>query len=391
MNAITTPNPYAWPAAPPVLHGKAWDDLFVWAHRCEMSDLHVQTNRPVKMVVHGRFHDVMPRAITAEEVNSAAHLLYGPTALAHLKKAQDFDIAHVVQPPGGERYRIGEGSGLPLAPSQERYRFRVNGTSIMTNGADGVQLTLRRIENDPPLLASMDIEAPILRAYRPRNGLVLICGAVGTGKTRTLAGMVRSLLEDPGFHGKIIEFALPLEYEFDRINSRGLYSPSEVPRHMHDVLAGMRGALRRGFHVMLSPECRDRETMQVAMGAAQTGAAVYSTLHTNSVVETIQRILGMFPRDEREDRAISLAQSLRLIVNCLLVPSTDGRRVQLREFVVVGPQEREALLDTPVSQWPGLTRRLVAEKGQTFAAAATHALRAGLISEDTAATLLEDF
>jgi len=214
---------------------------------------------------------------------------------------------------------------------------------------------------------------------------------VGTGKTRTLAGMVRSLLEDPGFHGKIIEFALPLEYEFDRINSRGLYSPSEVPRHMHDVLAGMRGALRRAFHVMLSPECRDRETMEVAMMAAQTGAAVYSTLHTNSVVETIQRVLGMFPKDEREDRAISLAQSLRLIVNCLLVPSTDGRRVQLREFVVIGPQERDVLLGTPVSQWPGLTRRLLAEKGQTFAVAATNALQAGLISEDTAAKLLEDF
>ena len=391
MNAITAPTPYVWPAAPPVLTGKAWDDLFVWAHRCEMSDLHVQTNRPVKMVVHGQFHDVTPRPITAEEVNSVAHLLYGPTALAHLKKAQDFDIAHVVQPPGGERYRIGEGSGLPLAPSQMRYRFRVNGTSIMTQGVDGAQITLRRIENDPPLLDTMGIEAPILRAYRPRNGLVLICGAVGTGKTRTLAGMVRSLLEDPGFHGKIIEFALPLEYEFDRINSRGLYSPSEVPRHMHDVLAGMRGALRRAFHVMLSPECRDRETMEVAMMAAQTGAAVYSTLHTNSVVETIQRVLGMFPKDEREDRAISLAQSLRLIVNCLLVPSTDGRRVQLREFVVIGPREREVLLDTPVSQWPGLTRRLLAERGQTFAVAATNALQAGLISEDTAAKLLEDF
>ena len=125
--------------------------------------------------------------------------------------------------------------------------------------------------------------------------------------------------------------------------------------------------------------------------AAQTGAAVYSTLHTNSVVETVQRILGMFPIDEREDRAISLAQSLRLIVNCLLVPSSDGRRVQLREFVAVGPKEREVLLDTPVSQWPGLTRRLLVEKGQTFAVATTNALQAGLISEDTAAKLLEDF
>lgn len=391
MNAISAPNPYTWPNAPHVIHGKAWDDLFVWAHRCEMSDLHVQTNRPIKMVVHGKFYDVTARIITADEVNSAAHLLYGPTALAHLKKAQDFDIAHVVQPPGGERYRIGQGNGLPLTPSQARYRFRVNGTSIMTQGADGVQLTLRRIENEPPLLESMGIEAPILQAYRPRNGLVLICGAVGTGKTRTLAGMVRSLLEDPGFHGKIIEFALPLEYEFDRINSRGLYSPSEVPRHMHDVLAGMRGALRRAFHIMLSPECRDRETMEVTLMAAQTGAAVYSTLHTNSVVETIQRILTLFPPDERADRATSLAQSLRLIVNCLLVPSIDGRRVQLREFVVVGHQEREALLDAPVSQWPGLTRRLLVEKGQTFAVAATNALKAGLISEEIANTIRESF
>lgn len=390
MRITTPPSPYAWPAPPPVLHGKSWDDLFVWAHRCEMSDLHIQTNRPVKMVVHGRFHDVMRRPVTAEEVNSAAHLLYGPTAMAHLKRAQDFDVAHVVQPPGGERYRVGEGDGLPLAAASPRYRFRVNGTSVMTNGADGVQITLRRIENEPPLLDGMDVEAPILRAYRPRNGLVLVCGAVGTGKTRTLAGMVRSMLEDPGFHGKIIEFALPLEYEFDRIDARGLYSPSEVPRHMHDVLAGMRGALRRAFHVMLSPECRDRETMEVALMGAQTGAAVYSTLHTNSVVETVQRVLGMFPRDEREDRAISLAQSLRLVVNCLLVPSTDGRRIQLREFLVVGPQERAALLDTPVSQWPGLTRRMLVERGQTFAVAAANALRAGLISEETAAELGED-
>lgn len=399
MNAIAPDLAHRWPQERGPILGQAWNDLLVWAHRREMSDLHIQTNRRVKIVVHGRFHDATRRAITHEEATSLCVLLYGATALAHLKDARDFDLAHVVETRTGERYSIGGGTGRVdgSAPggdaghTRERHRFRINGTPIVTNGVDGVQITVRRIENEPPTLASLGLEEPILRALRPRNGFVGVCGAVGTGKTRLLAGVTRDLIEDPHSHRKVVELAAPLEYEFDRIDGRGLYSPSEIPRSLKTPLAGLVGSLRRAGQVLIAPECRDRETMEVAMTAAQTGAAVYGTLHTNSLVETVQRILGMFPESERADRATSLAQMLRLLVNCLLVPSTDGRRTQLREYLAFGPQEREVLLDAPVNDWPRLTRRLLREKGQSFAQAAEKARHDGLISAETAQDVMEAF
>ena len=108
-------------------------------------------------------------------------------------------------------------------------------------------------------------------------------------------------------------------------------------------------------------------------------------------METVQRILDMFPESERAYRATSLAQMLRLLVNCLLVPSTDGRRTQLREYLAFGPQEREELLDAPVNDWPRLTRRLLREKGQSFAQAAEKARYDGLISAETAQEITEAF
>ena len=373
-----------------MIRGELWNDVFVWGHRQGMSDLHVQTNHRLMIDVHGRLYPATRRTITAEETASAVVLLYGPTGPAHLKKAESFDLAHVVEPQGGERFSVGGRAGADIAAAQARYRFRVNGTSILTNGTDGAQVTLRAIENEPPRLECMGIEPGILQAYRPRNGIVLICGPTGTGKTRLQAAMTRSRIEDPQFHGKIIEVAAPIEYEFDSIaGASAIYSPSEIGRHVKSAAAAMRDALRRKPKVIVSPECRDRETMEVAIEGSQTGHAVYSTVHTSSVVETVQRILAMFPQEERADRAVSLMQALRLIINCTLVPSLDGRRTQLREYLVFGPAERDLFLDTPVANWPRLTRQLVAERGQDYAAATARAFAAGLISDEVARTWME--
>ncbi len=355
-----------------------------------MSDLHMQTNHRLMIDVHGRLYPATRRVITAEETASAVTLLYGTTGPAHLKKAESFDLAHVVEPEQGARFSVGGRSTVDVSAAQARYRFRVNGTSILTNGADGAQVTLRAIENQPPRLAGMGIEPGILAAYRPRNGIVLICGGTGTGKTRLQAGKTRSMIEDPNFHGKIIEIAWPIEYEFDSIvGASSIYSPSEIGRHVKSASAAMRDALRRKPKVIISPECRDRETMEVAIEASQTGHAVYSTVHTSSVVETVQRILAMFPQEERADRAVSLMQSLRLVINCALVPSLDERRVQLREYLAFGAAERQLFLDTPVTAWPGLTTQLLAERGQSYAVATARALAAGLISDEVARTWME--
>ena len=245
------------------------------------------------------------------------------------------------------------------------------------------------IRNEPPRLASMDIEPDILAAYRPRNGIVLICGGAETGSARLQAGMTRSLIEDPDFNGKIIEISASIKYEFDGIEgASSLYSLSEIGRHVKSASAGMRSLLRRQAKAIILPECRDRETMEVVIEGAQTGHAVYSTVHTPSVVETVQRILAMFPQEERADCAVSLMQSLRLVVNCALVPSLDGRRIQLREYLVFGPAERALFLDMPVIAWPQLTEQLLAERGQSYAAAAGRAHAAGLISDEVVRTWL---
>jgi hypothetical protein len=171
--------------------------------------------------------------------------------------------------------------------------------------------------------------------------------------------MTRSLIEAPDFNGKIIEFAAPIEYEFDRVQGpTAIYSPSEIPRSLRDIRTAMRGALRRKPKVIISPECRDRESMEAAIEGSQTGHAVYSTVHTSSVVETVQRILAFFPEEERADRAVSLMQALRLLINVVLVFSRDGRRTQLREYLVFGHEERRLFLDTPVTEWPRPTHRL---------------------------------
>lgn len=373
-----------------MIRGELWNDVFVWGHRQGMSDLHVQTNHRLMIDVHGRLHPATRRTITAEETASAVTLLYGPTGPAHLKKAESFDLAHVVEPQGGERFSVGGRASVDVSAAQARYRFRVNGTSILTNGMDGAQVTLRAIENEPPRLECMGIEPGILQAYCPRNGIVLICGGTGTGKTRLQAGMTRSRIEDPHFHGKIIEVAAPIEYEFDSIvGASAIYSPSEIGRHVRSASAAMRDALRRKPKVIISPECRDRETMEVAIEASQTGHAVYSTVHTSSVVETVQRILAMFPQEERADRAVSLMQSLRLIINCALVPSLDGKRIQLREYLAFGPEERALFLDAPVTAWPQMTGDLLVQRGQSYAVATARALAAGLVSDEVAAGWME--
>ena len=202
--------------------------------------------------------------------------------------------------------------------------------------------------------------------------------------------MTRGMLEDP---------ALPRQDHRVRgcrssmssteIDGRGLYSPTEIPRHLHD--ADGRHALGRcveAFQVMLSPECRDRETMEIAMAAAHGRCRrLYHACIQTASLRPSSASSECSRRRSGRDRATSLAQSLRLVINCLLVPSTDGRqRHSCGSSWLSGAQERDMPCWTlpEVSDWPRLVRKLLHEQGQTFAVAAKKALEAGIISEDTA-------
>jgi defect-in-organelle-trafficking protein DotB len=169
-----------------------------------------------------------------------------------------------------------------------------------------------------------------------------------------------------------------------------MYAVSDIPSNYKTGAMAMRGALHRAPRVIIAPEIRDMVSAQFALEAAQTSHTVYATVHTNTVAETMQRILFMFPLNEREERAVALVQSLRLIVSCKLVPSCDGRRIQLREFLPFTATLRRQLLDKPYTHWPFFCEQMLNTAGQSFVTAAETAHDAGKLSEDVALPFLEE-
>jgi defect-in-organelle-trafficking protein DotB len=241
----------------------------------------------------------------------------------------------------------------------------------LSKGRDGAQITMRSLPSEPPTMDDLKIEQEIRDAWAPRQGMVVITGATGSGKSTLLAAGNRLLLERPEGCGKMLTYEAPIEYTYDTINSpRSLVSQTEIPRHLADFAHGVRNALRRKPEVILVGEARDRETISAAIEAAQTGHAVYTTTHTMGVANTVQRMLSTYDMNEREERAIALMETLRLIVTQALVPREGGGRCGVREWMKFPDEVREKLMDMSFTEWPNEIQRMVGTYGQTMARSA---------------------
>lgn len=128
-------------------------------------------------------------------------------------------------------------------------------------------------------------------------------------------------------------------------------------------------------------EARDPETITAVLEAAMTGHPVYTTLHTNGVAETIRRLVNSFAIDERAGRTIDIIETIRLVIWQQLVPTVDGKRIALREYLVFDEEVRDILLDNPPENVTAITRRLLKERGQVMAADAKAKFEQGIISE----------
>jgi defect-in-organelle-trafficking protein DotB len=209
---------------------------------------------------------------------------------------------------------------------------------------------------------------------------VAIVGATGSGKTTLLAAGNRHLLERPEGCGKMLTYEAPIEYVYDGVKSpRSLVSQSEIPRHLPTFAHGVRNALRRKPEVILVGESRDRETINASIEASQTGHAVYTTTHTNGVAATVQRMLSAYDMSEREERAIALMESLRLIVTQALVPREGGGRVGVREWMKFPEDVREKLMDMNFTEWPNEIQRMINQYGRTMQRSAEIIYEAGII------------
>ncbi len=352
-----------WPEEPNRFTEDDIDIFLLWCVKQNSSDITIQNDRPVYNEIHGTLYPATFREIDAADMAVFLQKIYGPEARARLASAKDLDVSYEIRP---DRYT--------------RIRFRVNITAILSKGRDAAQITMRVLPSEPPTFRDLNIEREIIDAWAPRQGIVIVTGPTGSGKTTLLAAGNRMLLERPHGCGKMLTYEAPIEYVYDTIQSpRSLVSQTEIPRHLPNFAHGIRNALRRKPEVILVGESRDRETINASIEAAQTGHAVYTTTHTLGVANTVARMLSTYDMNEREERAVALMETLRLIVTQALVPRVGGGRCGVREWMQFPDDVREKLMDMHFTKWPNEIQRMINQYGRSMQKSAEIAFEAGTI------------
>ncbi len=348
------------------------NSLLRWAFGLGASRISFATGKQVVVRVYGRNRAATREALNEAEITLVTNHLYGSDGTARLQDGKDFDVAYEI----------------PVSRT-ERLRFRLNATPTRTSRHFGTNIVLRPIADMPPSLDAQLVEPGIREFCRPKNGMVLVGGSVGSGKSTLIAGITVDMLLDPNGHFDIVEAASPIEFLLERIKSpSSTMNQTEVPRDLPSFAAFIRGCWRREPTNIIVGECRDGETMAAAVQAAMAGSELTTTLHVNDVPLTMQRVVSLLPPDERANLITALGQSLRLVVNQRLAPSTDGKRIALREFLVFDAPLRRKLQQADPGDWPELARSALDGQGQSYHTAIRLALEAGRISEATAAAQL---
>ena len=197
---------------------------------------------------------------------------------------------------------------------------------------------MRVIPTDIPTLNSLHLPTQLTEVAELRNGLVLITGPTGSGKSSTLAAIIDIINETKHYHVVAIED--PIEYLHTHKNST--INQREVGHDTKDFPSALRAALRQAPKVILIGEMRDYETTEIALEAAETGHLVLSTLHTIDASKTIDRIIGLYPKNEEPVIRTRLAQTFRYIVSQRLIPRSDFRgRIAAVEILRSTPRTRE--------------------------------------------------
>lgn len=260
----------------------------------------------------------------------------------------------------------------------QSHRFRVN--IYRQNGNHA--MVLRKLASAIPSMESLKLAPVFKEIIKEKTGLIFVTGGTGSGKTTTLAAMLNEINQNNPCH--IVTLEDPIEFMHPHI--KATFSQREMGRDFYAFPDGIRAALRQAPKIIMVGEIRDRETMEIALTAGETGHVVYSTMHTISAGQTINRILGIFTKDEEQQVRERLAGCLRYIVSQRLVPRVDSGRLLVTELLGSSLRSREAIL-----MGENETRRLsdIIEAGTTsgwhsFEQSLLKAFEMNYISEETA-------
>jgi len=276
------------------------------------------------------------------------------------------------------RLLVQEGSCDHAYVMPRQTRLRVNIFAQRGN----ISIAMRKLENRIPSIDELKLPLIFKQIAQEKNGLVLVTGPTGVGKTTSLAALLKEINTTRAVH--IITLEDPVEFVHEKI--KATINQRELANDFDTYANGLRAALRAAPKVILVGEMRDRETLELALRASETGHLVFSTLHTIDAARTITRIIGLFPPDEERHIRLRLAEALKWIVGQRLLPKIGGGRLAVHDVLMTNLRLREVIT---LGESEGKTIYEIQEAGtpfgmQTFDRALIHAYNTGLITEDDA-------
>ena len=286
-----------------------------------ISDLLFAVGKPPMLEEHGGLEEFpidLPEGVLAEShiADIAACLMNGQERLVHdLTTHGSCDCSYSVE--GVARFRVNI--------------FRQNGQTA---------IVMRKLATQIPTCEGLGLPPIFREMVKEKNGIIFVTGSTGSGKTTTLAAMLNELNRTQRIH--ILTLEDPIE--FLHPHQQALFNQRELGKDFSSFAAGLRAALRQAPKAILVGEIRDRETMEIAMTASETGHIVFSTMHTINAGQTINRILGMFSKDEEQQLRQRLADTLRYVVSQRLVNKIGGGRLMVSEIMGSSMRTRETLL-----------------------------------------------
>ena len=291
------------------------------------SDIHIKTNRPAYLRLDGHLEPVEMDALTMDQIKGFIEETCPSRFIGRWQEDNQVDYAYALDPLG---------------------RFRVNG--FFQRGT--VSMVFQHIKDTPPNFEDLGHDEDcLLPQCKHKDGIMLVCGATGSGKSSTMAAMLNWINHNYDKH--VVTLEDPIEFTYT--DDKSIFNQREVDLDSPTFQLGMKAVLRQDPDIILIGEMRDKDTFETALAAAETGHFVLGTLHSSNAQQAVQRLFEFFPPEQQHSMCRQIAGALRAIITQRLAPSLEGNgRVPVTEVFVVDSLARSVIEDAEFQKIPSL-------------------------------------